>query len=38
VQAFAPDRARAVVIAALYVGLAAALVVAMMATKGSATL
>jgi membrane-associated protease RseP (regulator of RpoE activity) len=33
VQAFAPDRSRAVVIMAVYVGLAALLVVGMMATR-----
>ena len=33
VQAFAPDRARAVTIVGLYVGLAALLVIGMMATR-----
>jgi hypothetical protein len=33
VQAFAPDRSRAVTIVALYVGLAALLVLAMLATR-----
>jgi hypothetical protein len=33
VQAFAPDRTRALLIGALYVGLAAALVAGMVATK-----
>ena len=36
-QALAPDRRRALIIAALYLGLAGALVIGMLATKGSAT-
>jgi hypothetical protein len=38
VQAFAPDRARAITIVALYVGLAALLVLGMLATRPNGAL
>jgi hypothetical protein len=37
-QALAPDRTRALVIAALYIGLAGLLVAGMLATKGTGAL